>query len=382
MRAAFAIAAGVAFAISAAASAQEVKLPPQLAWTAYDTGSSGFNQVVAFGQALKNKYGVDMRVIPGSNDVARMTPLKQGRVQASANGVGTWWSQEGMDVFAVKDWGPQKVRVLFTVNAANAISLGVANDVGIKSYRDLKGKRVGWVVGSAALNGNAEAILAFAGLGWKDVQKVEFPGYGAMWKGMVNNQVDAAIASTISGQAKELEVSPRGIFWPPTPHGDKEGWARLQKVAPFYKPHMATDGVGGISKDKPYEGPNYPYPINMVYDTAEPDLVYNMVKAAHLLLPHYKDGAPGADGWDIRKQDLDWVVPYHEGAVRYMKEVGMWSDAAQKAQDRNVRRQEALATAWTEFRKTEVADDVFQKEWVKARAAGLTKAGLDPIWTE
>ena len=61
------------------------------------------------------------------------------------------------------------------------------------------------VVGSPALNQNAFAVLAFAGLGKSDVKLVEFSSYGAMWKGILNNEVDAAIASTISGQAKEAE---------------------------------------------------------------------------------------------------------------------------------------------------------------------------------
>ena len=59
-------------------------------------------------------------------------------------------------------------------------------------------------------------MLAFAGLTEKDVKIVEFASYGAMWKGIVNNDVDAAYGTTITGPAKELETSPRGIVWPPT----------------------------------------------------------------------------------------------------------------------------------------------------------------------
>ena len=45
-----------AIAIAGAASA-EVDLPNNLAWTAYDTGSSGHAQSVAIGKAFKEKYG-------------------------------------------------------------------------------------------------------------------------------------------------------------------------------------------------------------------------------------------------------------------------------------------------------------------------------------
>lgn len=382
MRAKWALPAALAALIPAAAMAQDVKLPDQMQWTAYDTGTSGFNQAVAFGQAVKNAYGSDIRVLPGSNDISRMTPLKTGRAQVSAMGIGSYFAQEGMDVFAAKGWGPQKIRLLVTSVAANNISLGVAGDVGVKEYKDLKGKRVGWVVGSAALNTNAEAILAFAGLTWKDVEKVEFSGYGAMWKGMVNNQVDAAIASTISGPTRELEASPRGIVWPPTPHDDKAGWARLNKVAPYYQPHMATAGSGGISKDNPYEGPNYPYPIMIAYDTRDADFVYNTTKAIDLLYDEYKDGAPGSDGWALSKQDFMWVLPYHAGAVRYFKEKGIWTAEMDEHNKALLERQDVLAAAWDAFEKTEPAEEDYAKKWPKARAAALKKAGMDPVWEE
>ena len=41
-------------ALSLQASAQDVKLPPTLTLTAYDTGSSGFNMAVAIGKAFKD----------------------------------------------------------------------------------------------------------------------------------------------------------------------------------------------------------------------------------------------------------------------------------------------------------------------------------------
>ena len=81
--------------------------------------------------------------------------------------------------FAVKEWGPQPLRLLLAVTDCNAISLGVAKDTGVKEVKDLKGKRVAMVVGSPALNQNAFAVLAFGGLTRNDVKLVEFSSYGA-----------------------------------------------------------------------------------------------------------------------------------------------------------------------------------------------------------
>ncbi|MBI3372289.1 MAG: TAXI family TRAP transporter solute-binding subunit [Betaproteobacteria bacterium] len=362
-------------------AAQDIKLPSTLTFTAYDTGSSGFNIAVAVGKALKDKHGTDVRVLPAGNDVARLAPLKGGRAQASAMGIGVYFAQEGIFEFAVKEWGPQALRLILASNDCNAISLGVAKDTGAREIKDLKGKRVGIVVGSPALNQNAYAVLAFGGLARSDVKLVEFSSYGAMWKGMVNNEVDAAIASTISGQAKEAEASPRGLFYPPTPAADKAGWTRLNRIGPYYAPHKATCGVG-ITVQSPIELPNYPYPIFMAYASQPADLVYGIAKSMIVNYDAYKDGAPGAAGLELKRQILSWAIPYHEGAVKALRETGMWKPEHEAYNQRMFKRQETLAAAWNALLKANPPEDrdAFVKTWVAARSAALKNAGMDVIF--
>jgi TRAP transporter TAXI family solute receptor len=373
---------GAALAVLAAgASAQSIKLPATLTVTAYDTGSSGFNIAVAVGKAMKDKHGMDTRVLPAGNDVARLAPLKGGRAQASYMGIGVYFAQEGVFEFAVKDWGPQALRLILASSDCNAISLGVAKDTGVKQVSDLKGKRVGMVVGSPALNQNAFAVLAFGGLTRNDVKLVEFSSYGAMWKGIINNEVDAAIASTISGQAKEAEASPRGLVYPPTPAADKAGWARLNKLGPYYAPHKATCGVG-MNAQNPVELPNYPYPILMAYASQPADVVYGIAKSMIADYAAYKDGAPGAAGLELARQNLTWVLPYHDGAVRAFKEAGVWKSEHDAHQQKALARQATLASAWDAYLKTNPPEDrdAMRKGWMAARAAALGKAGFDTIF--
>ena len=80
----------------ATVSAAEVKLPATMAWTAYNTGTTGYNQSVAIGKALKDKYGVTLRVVPGKNDISRMTPIKAGKVHYSANGIATFLDRKSV----------------------------------------------------------------------------------------------------------------------------------------------------------------------------------------------------------------------------------------------------------------------------------------------
>jgi TRAP transporter TAXI family solute receptor len=359
----------------------EEKLPDTIAWTAYGVGSSGYNQSVAIGSALKNKRGVDLRVLPGKNDVARQVPLREGKVDFSATGVGaSFMAQEGVFDFAAKDWGPQAVRMLMTSNGNSNLTIGVAADTGVKTLGDLKGKRVAWVVGSPALNENVGALLHFAGLAWDDVEKVEFPGFGASWDGIINGQADAAFASTTSGKAYQLEASPRGLYWPPLPHDDKEGWKRLNEVAPFFVPNNASIGAG-LSEEHKHEGAAYPYPILIAYPDKDADFVYAMTKAMVELYPDYKGAAPGIDGWALERQIFDWVVPYHEGAIRYFKEIGVWNDAYQAHNDRLVERQRVLKETWDQTMAQDIADEeAFKAAWLEARAKALEAAGFNPIY--
>ncbi|MGE9007537.1 TAXI family TRAP transporter solute-binding subunit [Leptospira interrogans] len=369
--------ASISLMAFAPALAQDVKLPPTMTFTAYDTGTAGFNIAVAVGKMMKDKYGTDLRVLPAGNDVARLAPLRAGRAMSSAMGSGTYFAQEGVFEFGAKEWGPQALQLVLSSVDCNAGSLGVARDTGVKEVKDLRGKRVGFVVGSPALNQNALAILAFGDLKQSDVKAVEFSSYGAMWKGLINNDVDAAFATTITAPAKEAETSPRGIVWPPLPHSDKAGWERVKKVGSFFFPHVATCGAG-ITKEKPIELGNYPYPIFVVYGSQPVDQVYAVTKAMITGYDLYKDAAAGASGLAADRQTKNWAVPLHPGAVKAMKEAGQWSDDQEAHNNALFKRQAVLAAAWADYGKASPPSDekAFLDGWMKARAAALAKAGM------
>ncbi len=359
--------------------ADDVKLPETLAWSAYGTKSTGYAQAVAIGKALKDHFGVSLRIVPGKTDISRLAPLMTDKVQFSANGSGTYFASEGVFNFAARDWGPQPLRLLMSATSDANLSVATAADANIKTPKDLKGKRVAYVRSSPALVIGTEAMLAFAGLTWDDVEKVEFSGYAASWKGVVNGQADAAFGSTVTGPSKNLEASPRGIHWPAMPHDDKAGWDRLLAKAPYFVKHVATLGTG-ISAEKPHVGGAYPYPILITRADQDPAMVYSMTKAIHSKYDAFKDAMAEMKGWSLENQAFTWAVPYHDAAVRYWKEIGAWTDAMDKHNRTLIKRQGVLAAAWKDMKAKTVADDAFQGEWMKVRAAALEKAGFDPVW--
>ena len=355
-------------------------LPSTLAWSAYDVGSGGYNQAVAIGNALKQKYGINLRVLPGKNDVSRTLPIREGQVQFSANGVGgSYMAQEGIYEFGAKNWGPQPVRALMLNNSDQILSVIAAKDAGVKTIADMKGKRVAWVIGAPSLNQNITAILAFANLTWNDVKKVEFGGFGAALDGLINNQADVAFTSSISGKAYQLAKSPRGANYPVIAHSDKEGWKRLQNLAPFFFPFNGTEGAD-LSPTQPAESASYPYPVLMTYARQDPKLVRAMTEAMLATFNEYKSAAPGNVGWALDRQKFGWVIPYHEGAVAVFKEKGVWTAEHESNNNMLIKRQTILADTWKQVQSRKHADDqAFAKDWMESRAAALTKAGMDPV---
>jgi TRAP transporter TAXI family solute receptor len=359
------------------ALAQDVKLPATMAFTAYDTGTSGFNIAVGVGKMMKDKYGSDVRVLPAGNDVARLAPLRAGRAVLAWMGTGSYFAQEGVFEFGVKEWGPQPIQMTLSTVDCNGLSVGVAKDSGVKEWKDFRGKRLGFVVGSPALNQNALAIIAYAGLTQKDVKIVEFASYSAMWKGVINNDADGAFGSTVTGPAKELESSPRGIVWPELPAEDKAAWERVKKVGAFFNPHTTTCGAA-IEASKPLKLATYPYPIATAYATQTADQIYGLTKAMIVNYDMYKDSSPGSSGLDVKRQTKQWVIPYHPGAVKALKEAGQWTDADEAFNNNLIKRQGVLAAAWAEYGKSNPPADSaeYLKGWMAARKAALAKAKM------
>src|SRR5690606_28258323 len=108
-------------------------LPRTIAWSAYPTGTGGYSQAVAIGSILRREYGVNLRVIPGRNDVSRLATLLAGRVHFSAGGSEAVYAQEGVLNFAARTWGPQPLRALMSnFSDSCSFTLATAADANIR----------------------------------------------------------------------------------------------------------------------------------------------------------------------------------------------------------------------------------------------------------
>jgi len=345
------------------------------------------NQAISISHPIATKEKITVRVVPIASEIGRQATLATNRAQLGFFGIAAFLAQEGITEFASPEWGPAPVRLISAGwGDYNASQVGCAADSGIKTLQDMKGKRITWVVGSPGLNLNMDAFLAAAGLAWSDVKKVDVPSLAAAGREVIEGRADCFIISTNSGLAFNLASAPRG-FYPvpmPRPEENPDAWKRFKAVAPYYEFNIATVGAAPVSKERPHVGSTYPLPLIVAYAGQDPQLVYYQTRLIYDLFPDYKDAYPGNTALALGAQRFTWVMPYHEAAVRYFKEKGAWTDAAERQNRELVRREDVLAKAWeralAEVQEKKVAPAGFADFWMAIRAEELKKAGLDPYW--
>ena len=361
--------AGAAFAISAPAQAQE--LPDTMTWSSYDVGSAGYAEASAIADAFGRQFGTRVRIQPSGSSIGRLQPVVSGRADYGFLATEAFFSAEGIYDFADRRWGPQNLRTL--AGRPSSFGMPTAADAGIQKISDARGKRVAFVAGNPSVNVKCDGILAFGGLTRDDFEAIMFPTYGAAMSSLAAGQADATCTTTTPSQLYELAESPRGIHWADIPRDDAEGWERVSDLAPFFAPYTETVGAG-ISQENPAELMAYRYPVLVTMAEKSADDVYAMTKALDETYDMYKDGTAVMPRWNLEDAGLPPIdVPFHEGAIRYLEEKGIWTEEAQAWNDRAVKRLDALLAAWDEAvaEGESLGDEEFATLWEEKRQAAI-----------
>ena len=251
--------------------------PAVISVTTFNVGNNVYAELTAIGNAIDKTFGTKIRAIPVGNAVGRAIALKFGKAQFWTSCSAYYTTFEGIGDFAAKKWGPQPLRMLILANRDNNFSPAVPKDSPVNSIADLRGKRVGWVVGNSGINMQTVAYLAFGGLTLDDVKLVEFPGYNPSVLGLSSGQADMIMASNSSPVTMQAASSPTGLKWVPVPHADRAGWKKLQSLAPFVGPVTIVKGPG-VAKGQSVEVGGYPCPCFATMAKENEETVYWLTK--------------------------------------------------------------------------------------------------------
>lgn len=361
------LAASGLLALSAfSAAAQD--LPTTMVWTSYDVGSAGYAEASAIADAFGKEFGTRIRIQPSGSGIGRLQPLLQGRADYAFLATEAFFVSEGAFDFATPDWGPKELRAV--AGRPAGITLIAAGDSGIKTVADARGKRIAFVAGNPSVNVKCEAILAFGGLTLDDVEAVTFPTYALAMSSMTRNESDATCTTPTTSQLYELAESPRGIFYVPLEADNTDGWAGLLKVLPIMGP-SDEDVAAGLPEGEIAKMAAYRYPVITTTAEKSADEVYAFIKALDETYDLYKDGTATMKRWTLEMSGKPAIdVPFHEGAIRYLKEKGIWTAEDDAWNQTRTERMDALVAAWATF-KTEndsLSEEDFSEGWMARRA--------------
>jgi len=346
--------------------------PKLLTVSTLDVGSTAYQYVGFVGESIKDKFGVAMRLSPVSSDVGRLVLARTGQIQFAQLGGAGLLAREGLADFSNRAWGPQPLRLTYQL-AGGITGVAVRADSNIQTIRDLKGKRIPFVVGVAAHNTLIEGILAgFAGLTWNDVVKVDFPSFAATVDSLVAGKTDIAIINPTSSQAVVVQSGPGGIRWLPLPFADKAGWKILQDFAPDRLPTRVTTGPT-ISESKPLEALGGPTAID-AYPSLDPDVAYFNTRAWAESFTLFKDKHVLLNDASLEHAlDVVGTIPYawHPGSIAYFKDVGKWTPQLEAWNNKVLDHEARLLKAWeaclAEVDATKLTEDKLPALWAKYR---------------
>jgi TRAP transporter TAXI family solute receptor len=330
------ISLGVVFFTFSQLGAKEV--PKLLSCTTYSVGSTGYSISMGLMEAIQEKEGIKVKVVPAGTDKSKILPLKEGMMQLSLfTGAGQYYATMGLDEFSASDWGPQPLRLVYACPEGAIAGMMVRGNSGIKTLADLKGRRVTLIPASPGCKSLHEGYMAFGGVTWNDVRVVQVSSWGAAWNAVIDGSADTAHCLINSAKAVELAASSNGIHWLPAPPENREGWAKLSKFCPYLRPYKATSGAG-ISPEKPAIIASYYYGL-VCYPNLDEELVYRLTRGIWNGYGIYSAKHPTLKLWTREgalKTDY-FLSPYHTGAIKFFKEAGVWTPKHEEYQAKLLR---------------------------------------------
>jgi TRAP transporter TAXI family solute receptor len=198
----------------------------------------------------------------------------------------------------------------------NYVQIVASKDSGIKTLADLKGKRLSVGAPKSGTELNARAILAAAGMTYKDLGKIEYLPFAESVELMKNRQLDATLQSAGLGVAslRDLATSVEiTVVEVPAAVVDKAG-------PPFVKVSIPANTYTGQTAAVPAAAVvNY----LVTHEGVKEETVYQMTKAVFDSLPDLAAAHAAARSIKLESALEGMPLPLHPGAVRYFKEKGL-----------------------------------------------------------
>ncbi|MBI4591689.1 MAG: TAXI family TRAP transporter solute-binding subunit [Candidatus Rokubacteria bacterium] len=229
-----------------------------------------------------------------------------------------FYAYNGVTLGAFKGKPVKNMGGIFTIYP-ELVQVAATHASGIKSIKDLKGKKV--VLGplGSGTEANALQILEVHGMKEADLGKVERIDAAAAADQLKDGRVDAAFFTTGLGSAVIVDLSVTGkVGLVPVVGAEAEA---LKRKYPFYTSEVIP---ANTYKGQEREVTTVAVMAMMVARNELPeDLVYGFVKTIFENLPTFYTAHAQAKGLKLETAVAGMPIPLHPGAAKFYKEKGV-----------------------------------------------------------
>jgi TRAP transporter TAXI family solute receptor len=318
-------------------------LPARISFACHRVGTSHHAWVTAVSKVLSEHSKILVVVQPTAGPPAWVPLMNDtGKPElGSAHTMDAWWAYTGKvsptpcpgQMLGTKPFykASPNLRALF---AGPRMSTGflVRADSRFKTAKDLIGKRVasGYLAQPSALVSMVADVLNAGITTLNDFVQVKVPGPVQGVKAVVEGRADASNAAVGMGAVAEADATVGVRFLPGSM--DPKDIKRATDVYPGGTYKVMKAGPAGIKVDTPI----WTYVAYGMTSTHLPDAVaYELLS---VLWKYYKETwplHPSFKGWTPEMFVIkDTTVPYHDGAIKFYKEKGVWDAGMDKIQAR------------------------------------------------
>lgn len=348
----------VAFGSVGAVHADSDALPRLLVIGTPGTQTGSFASTNGWAAIFQEQTDSAARIVPEDSETQRYKRLTERRdlTMSSVAAAEIRFQIQGIDAYAAAK--PVAQRLVWHHNDT-PWGFVVSGDSDLETMQDLKagGVKVAQGAFSPPMTRTVrKALPAYLGLSQEEAedtfQYVPASSYVENCRSVVEGKADVAWCSPISSVLSEMEGAPGGIRWLNMDVDDEDSWAGFLEESPMSIPTTVNFGVSSAQGVDALTS-NFVYAVPA---DASADFAYTMAKWFHQSYDDYKGthGLATRMKMDVFRKFLDRsTIPVHEGTVRYLKEIGEWTEEDEAAN------QESIA---------------LMDEWISAREAALAEA--------
>lgn len=302
-------------------------LPKHMSYGTLPAPQANYRTAVGQSSILKKYAGLNVTVEPVGPAKAQMDLMKKKELELGQfDSYAVTLGYRGKGIFA--KGGPQAIRLLMTGHYLGFACV-TRPDRGIKSIRDLKGKKVHAIWPMApALEVYSRAVLGAYGLTFDDMRALRYSSTAEYTQELIEGRIDAFFGNAKARATMEQIDGAAGAHIIPISH-KPEVLNYIRKSLPMAHPYWFRSGYPGAKVDTPSVGiPMYLYSRADIDD----EVVYIIVKT---LLKHYDELKlldPLLVEWTPKNAIMNAAIPFHPGAVKYYKEAGLWTKEMEEMQ--------------------------------------------------